>query len=194
MARRSRWTVAAVAAATVAVGAGAAVVIHQRRKSKSPRVPNPTPRADVRPTQCAAVEPREGFESRWAEQRTQVLAMCQREVDVTSYPQALTCALNAAYPEAAPWTDPLVWTAWMRAAAELVADELRAATGGPEGAPQGWEVRAWLSGPQALAGCGPDVDEPALCAARQLYPWANWTQPMPWQRDLVGQLSRMVSA
>ncbi len=115
----------------------------------------------------------------------------QRETDVNSFPQALTCALNTAYPEAAPWTEPVVWTPWMREAAQMVEDDILGSAGGGVVA-RGWQVRAWLSGPQALAECGPQADHPALCAAQSLYPSADWADPMPWQAELVNHLAMMV--
>jgi hypothetical protein len=179
-----RWAVAAVAATAVVVGTGA-VTAYRRRRPTRP-TPNPT-----RAPQPVCHEPEEGFEERWRARRQEILANCQRESDVTSFPQALTCALNAAYPECSPWVDPVVWTPWMRRAAELVSDDLMATTGGPEGSPCGWQVRAWLVGPSALTQCTGSSVARALCAAQKLYPWADWGHPRRWQWQLVEHLAHM---
>ncbi len=204
MARVRPATVAAVvaAAAAGAVAGAAGVAALYRRREAARRDPSPDSSVGTPAPQVAAGEPVEGYEARWEQRGQLAIQRCVADPQVRSFAQALTCALNTVYPEGAPWTDPAVWTPWMRAAAELGESELAAAAGDPSGNPSAWEIAVWLRGKAEIDACraqpGARGRLPrivALCAAQRIYPGAPWDRPRaPWQTDMIQALLALAEA
>lgn len=118
------------------------------------------------------------------------MGICQSDFEVETFAQALTCALNTAYPEAAPWTDPGIWSTWMREAANLVEHDLVQSAVGDGQSPRPWELLVWVRGRRELEAC---ADGTSLCAARRMYPYYDWSEAyrMPWQEQLLGALTQI---
>ena len=184
MARISPVTVAAVATAAVA-GAGVGYVLGRRSVREPGSAPNPAPNP---PRQPRAPEPPGGYEARWHGVRDRALDRCRRDPSVQTLPQAVAAALNQAYPEAAPWVDPGVWSPWMADAADLVDTDVAAAASRDGRSPRGWEIAVWLRAHEVMAACQAYGARAAWCAAELLYPGVNWNRPMPWQLELVRAL------
>ena len=189
--------VAAAAAGAVAGAVGVAAVYRRRSGSQAPAshdrgLQTPAP-------QKAATEPVEGYEARWELRGQLAMDRCVGDPQVRSFAQALTCALNTVYPEAAPWTDPSVWSPWMVAAGAHAEAALEAAAGGDEGNPRAWQYAVWLNGKTAIDACraqpgarGRFPRIVALCAAQRIYPGAAWDRPRaPWQTEMIQALVAM---
>ena len=195
MARLSPVGVAALATVTLAA-AGAAAYAWSRRgcAARAPR-PNPVPG-----TQQRVQPPPEGYEARWEALREAALDTCRRDPDVMTWAQAVTCALNRAYPEASPWTSPAIWSGWMQSAAALVEADLGAAASRDGQSPRAWEVVVWLRGERELAVCRNSVagripDLAARCVAYRLYPRMDWQSPRDqWQLDMLAALAQIAEA
>ncbi len=203
MARLSRVGVAALVTATVAAAGVGAYVWSRRRCSAAagPRRPRGRAASPAPSSQQRAPAPPEGYEARWEALREAALESCRRDPDVMTWAQAVTCALNHAYPEAAPWTDPGIWSTWMQSAAALVEADLAAAASRDGQSPRAWEVVVWLRGHRELAVCrsegvaGRIPDLAARCVAFRLYPRMDWKSPSDqWQLDMLAALSQIAEA
>lgn len=157
-----------------------------------PPAPSSTPMPPHPEGSGTATEPAEGWEARWQAQRNKALGTCRRDQDVTSWPQAVTCLLEIAYPEATPWNDPNSWLPWQQDAAQLVTDDLRNAVTETFGStdPTGWELQLWLRGARVIADCHrqgiTDPNQLAGCVAKTLYPAYAYPPIMgapQWVRD-----------
>lgn len=206
MASLSPLTVAALATATVALaGVGAYAWSRSRCSASQPsrareRRANPAPAAAPAPQQRVSAPP-EGYEARWEALRAEALDDCRSDPDVMTWAQAVTCALNRAYPEAAPWIDPGIWSGWMQRAAALVESDLAAAASRDGQSPRAWEVVVWLRGHRELAVCrnesvvGQIPDLAARCVAYRLYPRIDWQSPCDqWQLDMLAALAKIAEA
>lgn len=161
----------------------------------------PDPVRPPPPPQGFADEPAEGYESRWASQRARAIRRCKQDVSVRTWPQAVTCALNSAFPEAAPWSDPSVGDPWMLAAADLVESDLTAAIEAmfPGTTPTGWQAVLWIRGPREIAACRETLTKPAeitVCAALAIYPTMTWPPPAgspAWMQEFWLALRKAVT-
>lgn len=184
--------IAAVAATVLGVGT-LGYVLH-RRRSTAPRRTNPGGSLPPRPD-----EPTEGWQTRWEARRRSVLELCRADVEVQTVRQALTCALNAAFPEAAPWISPGTWTPWMSDAADVVESDLlsQGRTVEPK---THWETLIWLRGQREVARCrlrvvpGSPSRLVAWCAARQIFPSSVWGNDLePWQLGALASLRTLAA-
>ena len=181
------------AVAATAVAGTAAVFVYRRAKAE-PMLGWTGPAQ-----QQLAEEPPEGYQARWQARGTAALTHCQDDEDVQSFAQAVTCALNLAFPEAAPWTDPAVsvtWAPWMQAAAALVESDLLRSTSRDGSPPQSWEIELWLRGETEIAACRArrGISSPrivARCAARRIYPSTNWDAGEPWMEEFISALTML---
>jgi hypothetical protein len=149
--------------------------------------------------QRLAPEPPEGFEARWAAARTRALRRCRLDPAVLTWAQAVSCALNTAYPEAAPWTDPALGEAWMGDAAGLVersmTDEVKRIFSTPT--PQGWQAMLWLRAEREIHDSNLMSDSPRTPSdtlrriATSLYPaqpWPPGEESLPWAHRFWDEL------
>lgn len=125
-------------------------------------------------------EPDEGFTARWIARRQKAIRRCKTDPQILTWPQAVSCALNVAYPEAAPWIDPRIGDDWMQEAAALVEIALNDAIAQSYGsaAPQAWQAMLWIRGERELRRC---VEQGVrgknailICAAQAMYPSYPW--------------------
>lgn len=142
--------------------------------------------------QRVAAEPAEGFGSRWLARRARAIRRCRAEPKVRTWPQAVSCALDVAFPEAAPWVDPQIGDVWMQEAASLVESTLGSAVAAEYGevVPQGWQAMLWLRGEREIRACSKayvrSVVSLVACAAKRIYPQYRWPpgEPAePWIND-----------
>ena len=132
--------------------------------------------------QRLAPEPPEGYEGRWAAARTRAVRRCRLDPAVLTWTQALQCALDAAYPEAAPWTDPSLGEPWMADAATLVERSMMAEVAHTfdAQAAQGWQAMLWLRAEREIhdgnliTGAANTPDAVLTRIARSIYPSQIW--------------------
>lgn len=204
--------------AVTAVAAIAGLVVYDaftmlgRRASAGPRAPQggsapppppapPQPERPTPPPQGFAPEPAEGFESRWLARRARAVRRCKQDTSVRTWPQAVTCVLNATYPEAAPWSDPSIGDPWMLDAASLVETDLAAEVEQmfPGTTPTGWQAVLWVRGSREIAACrapGVPLAEVVRCAAAAIYPTMPWPPPAgspTWMQEFWLALRRLVA-
>jgi hypothetical protein len=190
MARRRRLIGASVAAvAVVALGAGLTWSILRRRRQAGAQDAD----AESPAQQATAAEPPGGYVARWDQRARDAIRTCRRDDEVDTWPQAVACALNVAYPEAAPWTDPESGSRWMAEAAAHVESELARAVR-PDRPMSGWEAMVWLRADREAALCIATYgqmppDDLARCVASAIYPNVSWIRPDPgWTQDMLGAL------
>lgn len=119
-----------------------------------------------------------------------------------TWPQAVTCALTSAFPEAAPWTDPVSRGGWIADAAELVQADLATSVqemfGG--GDPSGWQALLWLRGSREIRACRDltptDFSAIEICVAQALYPevgtWPPKATGPAWKLEFYSALRSLV--
>jgi hypothetical protein len=154
-------------------------------------MPLPIPIPQPESVSAPAVEPPEGWEARWEARKQDALRDCNRDDEVTSWPQAITCLLELTYPEASPWVDPSMWAAWQNDAAAAIESDLHDAIvkmfGNSD--PTGWELQVWLRALRAANHCKDAGMTPAkmpICVAQQIYPELTYPPPVgaqPWVLD-----------
>ena len=168
-----------------------------------PLIPPPLPPPDKSgpAPQGVAPEPAEGYESRWLSRRDRSMRRCKANADVMTWPQAVTCSLTSAFPEAAPWTDPIAEGGWLADAAALVQDDMTKSVQemfGIDTEPTGWQALLWLRGTREIRACFPatpdDRAQIAACAAARLYPGVRWPpgeKSDPWKLEFYTALLTM---
>jgi len=214
MARRrrnaSRATVGATVlgvATIVAIAAAAYEWSQDRPVSPGPYPSGPQGTTPVPPPppppfpEAAAVEPDEGYESRWASKRGHAIRRCKQDPAVTTWPQLVRCSLAFAYPESGDWNDPATWEAWMSDAAALVHTDLQAAVAAmfPDTVPNGWQAQLWMRGAREASLCeasSPDLRATANCVAAAIYPQVEFP-PGPgapaWAQQFYLAVRRLVA-
>jgi len=194
--RRRRANVArakTVGAAVLGVATLAGFVIYDLVRGRSPGIRHPPldlgPQGSAPPpVEPLAVEPDEGYESRWSSRRNHAIRRCKMDPAVLTWPQAVTCALTYAYPEAGPWDDPSAWPPWMAEASALVDTDLQAAVAAmfPGTIPNGWQAQLWLRGAREAVRCKqstPDLPSAAACVGAAIYPLISFppgADAPPW--------------
>lgn len=199
--RRRNPTDATITKALVVValaGMGTAIVVAALRPVATPTLP-PSKQGSTGPApQGNAPEPAEGYEARWEARRAQALRSCRANPQIQTWPQAITCALQFAFPEAAPWTDPMASQGWIADAYEYVADDMAAAVAKSFGvdAPTSWQATLWLRAPREIQSCrkgGAKIDAIQLCVASALFPNETWpAEGTGWQAEFYSALRNMI--
>jgi hypothetical protein len=188
---------AIVVSGTVVVGlvVVAGVLVYAARpqpvRTNPTTIPNPAP-------QRPGPEPYEGYEARWDARREKAMRRCRLDAEVQTWAQAVTCALNVAYPEAAPWTDPSTWTPWMQHAHALVEADMLEVAGNGNPSPPVWAVQLWLRGDREILACQGLGDlQLAPCVAGAIYPEQRWPpvgRRGGWQVDFYDEVQRRIAA
>jgi len=181
---------------------GTAIVWRRRAPARVPNPPFPDPAAGR-----SGPEPVEGYVARWYARREQATRNCRLDEEVGTWAQALACALNQAYPEAAPWTDTDVRTPWMEAAADLVENDLLAVAGQGDPSPPVWRVLLWLRGDREILSCRAEfgfrsgnagnTNLLAPCVAGAIFPAERWPPVGPaangWQQQFYDAVRQRIS-
>lgn len=168
-------------------GMGTALVVTALRPVSLPSLP-PLKVGSTGPApQGTAPEPEEGYEARWQARRAQALRSCRQNPQIQTWPQAVTCALQTAFPEAAPWTDPAGSEGWIADAAAYVEADMVTAVAERFGVdePTSWQATLWIRGPREIQRCRTEVSKIAeiqLCVASTLFPNETWPSTQAgWQ-------------
>jgi hypothetical protein len=189
------WWLGAAAAAVAAVAAYEALVDRPVSAGRS-LLASPAP---VPPAQGRSAEPPEGFESRWLSRRARAIRRCKSDPAVMTWPQMVTCVLDATYPEASPWTDPSQGAPWMLDAAALVEHDLAMEVANTFGvaSPNGWQALLWIRGARTLHQCMASGDPLLIgrCVASSIYPgpWPPDSTSAPWRMDFWLAVRKLVA-
>lgn len=181
----------AIVATSLAVVLFAVAVTDPPSVTRAKSQPPPLRQMAPVPRQGIAPEPAEGYESRWLARRARASRRCRQDPGVMTWPQAVTCALTSAFPEAAPWTDPASAGGWISAAAAMVEADLAGSVQQSFGAPKanGWQAMLWIRGPREVERCRATMTDPReiqACVAQALYPGSQWPpgpDAAPWRAE-----------